>query len=136
SKGKSNQPNLHLATKEQLEAEIWPGSFPERLTIIGGGPASLSAAICATRAALRLVLTSPSGRVVDVSFETNISTIETHAIIVATGAESKWLDAKGEYEMPGGGVSSCATCDSHMYRGKHVLVVGDGGFISWYGKEA
>jgi thioredoxin reductase len=57
---------------------------------------------------------------------TNSSTIETHAIIVATGAESNWLNVKGEWEMRGGGVSSCATCDGHMYRGKHVIVVGGG----------
>jgi thioredoxin reductase len=58
--------------------------------------------------------------------KTNSSTIETHAVIVATGAESNWLNVKGEYEMRGGGVSSCATCDGHMYRGKHVIVVGGG----------
>ncbi len=52
--------------------------------------------------------------------------IETHAVIVATGAESKWLNVKGEYELRGGGVSSCATCDGHMFRGRHVLVVGGG----------
>jgi thioredoxin reductase (NADPH) len=57
---------------------------------------------------------------------TNSSTIETHAIIVATGAESNWLNVPGEYELRGGGVSSCATCDGHMYRGKRVLVVGGG----------
>ena len=39
------------------------------------------------------------------------SVIDTHAIIVATGAESNWLGVPGEYEMRGGGVSSCATCD-------------------------
>mmetsp|Transcript_32587 Transcript_32587/g.59749 ORF Transcript_32587/g.59749 Transcript_32587/m.59749 type:complete len:159 (+) Transcript_32587:344-820(+) len=43
-----------------------------------------------------------------------------------TGAEINWLNVKGEYELRGGGVSSCATCDGHMYRGKHVLVVGGG----------
>ena len=58
--------------------------------------------------------------------KTNSSLIETHSIIVATGAESNWLNVKGEYEMRGGGVSSCATCDGHIYRGKHVLVVGGG----------
>jgi len=58
--------------------------------------------------------------------KTNSSVIETHSIIVATGAESNWLNVKGEYELRGGGVSSCATCDGHIYRGKHVLVVGGG----------
>jgi thioredoxin reductase len=58
--------------------------------------------------------------------QTNSSTIETHAIIVATGAESNWLNVPGEYELRGGGVSSCATCDGHMYRGKRVLGVGVG----------
>lgn len=52
--------------------------------------------------------------------------IETHAIIVATGAESKWLGVPGEYELRGGGVSSCATCDGFLFAGKEVLVVGGG----------
>jgi len=202
NKGKSGQPNLHLATKEELQAELekrldaeedakveeeedddaefehsWsPGDFPERVTIIGGGPAGLSAAIYAARAGLKPVVVAPpmggqlQGKGVDVEnypglfnvtgpavvslmrnqaiefgavFEaetvigldtstrpikvkTNSSTIETHSVIVATGAESNWLDVPGEYELRGGGVSSCATCDGHMYRNKHVLVVGGG----------
>lgn len=200
--GKTDAPNLHLATKESLMEELekrldaerdaqledeeddeaefehsWiPSPFPERVTIIGGGPAGLSAAIYAARAGLRPVVVAPpmggqlQGKGVDVenypglfnvtgpavvslmrqqaiefgaTFEaetvvgidtserplkviTNTSTIETHAVIVATGAESNWLNVKGEYEMRGGGVSSCATCDGHMYRNKHVLVVGGG----------
>lgn len=52
--------------------------------------------------------------------------IETHSIIVATGADSKWLGVEGEYEMRGGGVSSCATCDGFLFAGKHVVVVGGG----------
>lgn len=52
--------------------------------------------------------------------------IETHSIIVATGAESNWLGVPGEYEFRGGGVSSCATCDGFLYAGKEVLVVGGG----------
>jgi len=202
NKGKSDQPNLQFATKEQLQAELekrmdaeldaqaeddeddeaefehsWtPSPFPERVTIIGGGPAGLSAAIYAARAGLRPVVVAPpmggqlQGKGVDVenypglfnvtgpavvslmrqqaiefgaTFEaetvigidgssrplrvkTNSSVIETHAVIVATGAESNWLDVPGEYEMRGGGVSSCATCDGHIYRGKHVLVIGGG----------
>ncbi len=52
--------------------------------------------------------------------------IRTHSIIVATGAESNWLSIPGEYEMRGGGVSSCATCDGFLFAGKNVVVVGGG----------
>lgn len=199
----SNKPNLHLATKEQLMEELEkrleeeeearedeieeedfsefdhsyiPGDFPERVTIIGGGPAGMSAAIYAARAGLKPVVVAPpmggqlQGKGVDVEnypglanvtgpevvaamrsqaaqfgavFEcetviaidtserpfkvkTNSSSIETHAIIVATGAESNWLNIPGEYEMRGGGVSSCAICDGAAYYEKDVIVVGGG----------
>ena len=52
--------------------------------------------------------------------------LETHTVIVATGAESNWLGIPGEYELRGGGVSACATCDGFLYSDKHVLVVGGG----------
>lgn len=200
--GKSNKANLHLASKEELVAELekrqddeedaaneeeddddaefehsWtPGEFPERVAIIGAGPAGLGAAIYAARAGLTPVVVAPpmggqlQGKGVDVEnypglinvtgpavvsamraqaaafgavFEaeevvgldtssrplkvkTNSSVIETHTVIVATGAESNWLGIPGEYELRGGGVSSCATCDGAVFRGKDVLVVGGG----------
>jgi len=200
--GQADKPNLHLATKEELlaaleklrdaeedaayeeedddEAEFahaWTkGDFPERVTIIGAGPAGLAAALYAARAGLEPVVVAPpiggqlQGKGVDVEnypglanstgpgvisamraqavefgtrFEaelvdridattrpfkviTNSSTIETHSIIVATGAESNWLNIPGEYEMRGGGVSSCATCDGAAFNGRDVLVVGGG----------
>lgn len=203
----STTPNLHLATKEQLMEELekrldeerdqeiesedfeeedslddnhsrWiPGPFPERVIIIGGGPAGLSAAVYAARSGLAPLVIAPSmggqlqGKGVDVEnypglhnvtgpaviasmrsqaayfgavFEDDLvmtidassrplkvvtnstGAIETHSIIVATGADSKWLGIPGEYELRGGGVSSCATCDGFLFSGRHVLVVGGG----------
>lgn len=46
------------------------------------------------------------------------ATFTSHALIVATGADSRWLKVKGEYEYRGGGVSSCATCDGFLFRGQ------------------
>lgn len=197
-----NKANLHMATLEDLKAELdrrmfaamedtleeedddnaefehsWiPTEYPERVVIIGGGPAGMSAAIYAARAGLEPVVVAPpmggqlQGKGVDVEnypgmtsvtgpgivasmrtqaasfgakFEaesvvdidvtsqplrviTNSSIMETHSIILATGAESNWLDVPGEYEMRGGGVSTCATCDGHFFKDKKVVVVGGG----------
>jgi len=196
--------NLHLASVDELKKELesrleaemeaamedlddddaefehsyTPSSFPERVVIIGGGPAGISAAIYAARAGLTPVIIAPpmggqlQGKGVDVenypgmvnvtgpavistmrtqaiafgaSFEADLVTkidastrpfkvhtntsdyvIQTHAIIIATGAESNWLGIPGEYEMRGGGVSTCATCDGPAYYGKDVVVVGGG----------
>ena len=52
--------------------------------------------------------------------------VETHAVVVATGAGSRWLEVPGEYEMRGGGVSSCATYDGAAFFEKDVVVVGGG----------
>mmetsp|Transcript_22794 Transcript_22794/g.25971 ORF Transcript_22794/g.25971 Transcript_22794/m.25971 type:complete len:654 (+) Transcript_22794:135-2096(+) len=200
----SNKHNLHSATREQLLEELearldaerdaeadkeedddeedqygWnPSDFPEKVVIVGGGPAGMSAAIYAARANLRpLVICPPmggqlQGKGVDVEnypglhnmtgpgvvaamrqqaiefgavFESNIveninassrplkvittnssNIIEAHSIIIASGAESNWLNIPGEYQMRGNGVSSCATCDGAIYRGKDVVVVGGG----------
>lgn len=53
-------------------------------------------------------------------------THEAKAIIIATGAETKWLEVPGEKEKIGRGVSSCAPCDAIFFRGKNTIVVGGG----------
>lgn len=47
-------------------------------------------------------------------------------VIIATGADTKWLDVPGEKEKIGRGVSSCAPCDGAFFRNKNVIVVGGG----------
>ena len=53
-------------------------------------------------------------------------TFEGKSVIVATGADTKWLDVPGEAEKIGKGVSSCAPCDASFFKNKKVIVVGGG----------
>ena len=151
---------------------------PERLVIIGAGPAGYTAAIYAARALLKPLLLSgfePGGQLMIttdvenypgfpepvqgpwlmeqfraqaehvgarlesehvVELDTSVRpfrivcdsgrVIESHTVILATGAKAKWLGLPGEEALKGFGVSACATCDGFFFRGKNVVVVGGG----------
>ena len=161
-----------------------PSGFPERVIVVGAGPAGLSAALYAARAGLRPLVLAPKtilgqlqgkgvlvenypavvgqpgpaivaemiaqassfgavfselpatsiavstdaepGRLLYTVQLNGTSTVDTHTVIMATGASPRWLGVVGEQELRGKGVSTCATCDGFMHRDADVVVVGGG----------
>jgi thioredoxin reductase (NADPH) len=147
------------------------------VTILGSGPAGLTAAIYARRAELKTIVAtgaSPGGQLTitstvenfpgfpegiegpelmeriqkqaekfgaeiytgeatsvdldDKPFKLTIGsrTVETRAIIIATGSAYRWLGLESETKLRGKGISACATCDGFFFTGKHVAVIGGG----------
>jgi thioredoxin reductase (NADPH) len=168
---------FNLSSIEKGFAPITGEVINVDITIIGGGPAGLAAAVYAGRSGLKTIVlertmvggqvlitpivenypgfTQISGKalvdmmyqqslqyahiiegndVIDIRKTDNIfelkttsKTINSKAIIIATGAEHKKLGVPGEKELSGRGVSYCATCDGYFFKdGKRVIVVGGG----------
>src|ERR687889_55712 len=125
-----------------------------KLVVIGSGPAGYTAAIYAARALLEPVLISgfqPGGQLMITTEVENYpgfadviqgpwlmehrpfrltgdsgDVYTCDALIIATGAQAKWLGLPSEARFQGFGVSACATCDGFFFRGKEVVVVGGG----------
>lgn len=58
--------------------------------------------------------------------KTSKDTYQTKTVILATGSSHRPLDAKGEEEFKGKGVSYCATCDGFFFKGRDIIMVGGG----------
>jgi thioredoxin reductase (NADPH) len=109
------------------DVENYPG-FPERIT----GPSLMSAfRDQADRQGCRILgedvnRVDLSSRPFRVWAGDDDTQHQARTLIIATGAQAKWLDIESEQSLKGRGVSACAVCDGAFFRGHDVMVVGGG----------
>jgi thioredoxin reductase (NADPH) len=118
------EPGGQLTTT--TEVENFPG-FPEGIT----GPALMELMKQqAERFGARFEMTALSGcDLVRRPFRLTLEdgrTLETHTLVIASGASAKWLNLPSEQALRGKGVSACATCDGAFFKNMPVAVVGGG----------
>jgi len=58
--------------------------------------------------------------------QTKNNVIKAHTLVIATGADARWLEVPGEEAYRAKGISSCATCDGFLFKDKPVVVIGGG----------
>jgi thioredoxin reductase (NADPH) len=117
------QPGGQLTTT--TEVENWPGDThvlgPELMSRMEAHARAMGAEIVPD-----LITRLELGRRPFVAEGDSGTTYTADAVILATGAQAKWLGLPSEERLKGFGVSACATCDGFFYRGKEIVVVGGG----------
>lgn len=107
------------------DVENWPGE-----TSILGPDLMVKMEIQAREAGCEMVADSVA--TIDLSQRPFRAVLESgqeilaQAVILATGAQARWLGLPSEEHFKGFGVSACATCDGFFYRGQEIVVVGGG----------
>jgi thioredoxin reductase (NADPH) len=123
------------------DVENFPG-FPEGIQ----GPELMSKF---TKQAERFGATVVQENVVSADFsskpfkvKTDSNEYQAHSVIIATGAEVKWLGLENETRLRGKGVTACATCDGFFFKGLDIVVIGGGDsameeatFLTKFGKS-
>lgn len=107
------------------EVENWPG-----LTTVQGPDLMVNLETHAREVGTRIVTDTVTK--LELGLRPFVATLDSgaqitaDAVVLATGAQARWLGLPSEESFKGFGVSACATCDGFFYRGKEVAVIGGG----------